>query len=400
MSSVRAAQHDTTIRTAAEGTRPPGVLQVLPSLFTGGVERGTADMAAALAAAGWRSVVASAGGPMVREIERAGAEHVVLPLNSKNPLVMRANIERLARIARERHIDIIHARSRAPAWSAMYAARRANCRFVTTFHGTYNAGNPLKKLYNSVMARGERVIAISDFIGEVVRRDYGADPTRVKVIPRGVDLALFDRAAVSAERVIQLARAWRLPDGVPIVMLPARLTDWKGQSVLIEAIARLGSRDLRCILVGDDQGRTGYRRRLEAEILRLGIGPLIQIVGHCNDMPAAYMLADVVVSPSTDPEAFGRVAAEAQALGRVVIASAHGATRETVLDGITGWLVAPADAQALAEALRTALGLGPEAREAMAKRAMQHARARFSKQRMCADTIALYAELLREGKPA
>jgi len=377
--------------------RAPGVLQVLPSLVTGGVERGTIDVAAALTAAGWRAVVVSAGGPLVREVERAGAIHVPLPVDSKNPLVMWGNIRRLAALAREHRIDIIHARSRAPAWSARGAARRAGAHFITTFHGTYNAQNPLKKLYNAVMAKGERVIAISDFIGRHVTSEYGADPARVRVIPRGIDLTMFDRAAVTPERMIQLAQAWRLEDGIPVVMLPGRLTDWKGQAVMIHAIARLGRKDLRCVLVGDDQGRVAYRKRLEDEIERLDLASVVHIVGHCNDMPAAYMLADIVVSASTDPEAFGRVAAEAQALGRLVVATDHGASRETVIDGVTGWLVAPDDAEALAQGLRVALATPPRGREAMMACAIAHAREKFSKTRMCADTLALYGELLREG---
>ncbi len=388
--------------TAPAGTeaRSPGVLQVLPALVTGGVERGTIDVALALAAEGWRAVVASSGGPLVRELERAGIVHVTLPLATKNPLKMRKNVARLVEVVRDHDIDIVHARSRAPAWSARFAAQAAGCAFMTTFHGTYNAANPAKRMYNSVMARGERVIAISDFIGHHVVERYGADPDRVRVIARGIDLARFDPAAVSAERIIQLARSWRLEDGIPVIMLPGRLTDWKGQSVLIEAISRLKRHDLRCLLVGDHQGRTAYRRRLEEEIQRLNLRPVVHLVGPCNDMPAAYMLSDVVVNASTDPEAFGRVAAEAEAMGRPVIASDHGAARETVIDGATGWLVPPADAQALAEALRVALALDVPAREAMARRAMAHVRMNFGKDRMCEATLDVYAELLRERAPA
>ncbi len=387
---------DPITRAARGGTRPPGVLQVLPALVTGGVERGTIDIAAALVAAGWRAVVASSGGPLVRELERAGVTHLAMPVDSKNPLVMRANVARLAEAARAHDIDIIHARSRAPAWSARFAARAAGCGFVTTFHGTYNAANPAKRAYNAVMAKGERVIAISDFIGRHVIEKYDASPDRVRVIVRGIDLATFDPASVSPERMIQLARTWRLDDGVPVILMPGRLTDWKGQSVLIEAISRLKRHDVRCLLVGDDQGRAAYRQRLEDEIERLGLRAVVHIVGPCNDMPAAYMLADVVVSASTDPEAFGRVAAEAEAMGRPVVATDHGAARETVIDGATGWLVPPADAQALADALRTALALDAPAREAMARRAMAHVRSRFGKDRMCEATLGVYTELLAE----
>jgi len=377
-------------------SRPPAVLQVLPALETGGVERGAVDIAVALAEAGWRSLVVSSGGPMTREILRAGAEHIEMPVHSKNPMAMRANADRLARLIVENEVDIVHARSRAPAWSARRAARRTGARFVTTFHGTYNLGPPFKRLYNSVMARGDRVIAISEFIARHVTETYGADPERIRVIHRGIDTGHFDPRQVSAERLVALSAAWRLRDGAPVIMLPGRLTRWKGQKVLIEAIARLRRDDIRCILVGDDQGRAGYRRDLEAQIARRGLGGIAHLVGDCRDMPAALMLADVVVSASTDPEAFGRVIVEAQAMGRPIVAADHGASRELVVPGETGWLVPPNDPAALADALAAALALDAPAREALAAQAMARARERFSKQHMCAATLALYREVVEE----
>jgi glycosyltransferase involved in cell wall biosynthesis len=376
----------------------PCVLQVVPRLETGGVERGTVDIAAALVRAGWRALVVSAGGVMVRELDRAGATHLVLPVASKNPLVMRANVARLTDIIAKHDVSLVHARSRAPAWSAWYAAQQTGRPFITTFHGTYSAGNRLKRWYNSVMTRGERVIAISEFIGRHVVETYGVDPGRVHVIPRGIDVANFDTARVSAERVMQLARAWRLSDGVPVVMLPGRLTRWKGQTVLIEALARLGRRDICCLLVGSDQGRTAYRSELEALIRARGLDGIVRVVDHCRDMPAAYMLADVVVSASTDPEAFGRVMAEAQAMGRPVIASDHGGAREVIAPGETGWLVPPGDPDALAAALTQALALDPSQRQALAAVAAAHVRARFSRAQMCADTLAVYADVLAHAQ--
>ena len=372
----------------------PVVLQVLPALVTGGVERGAVDIAAAIVAAGGTAIVASSGGPMVRELERAGARHITLPVHSKNPIVMFRNIGRLIRLIEEHGVNVVHARSRAPAWSAYRAARRANVAFVTTFHGTYGHGSPVKRWYNSVMLKGERVIAISQFIAGHIRDVYGLDDPKVRVIHRGVDLALFSPQAVSAERLIDLAERWRVTEGMPIVMLPGRLTSWKGQGLLIEALARLGRTDIRCLLVGSDQGRHGYRRSLENMIERRGLSGVVQMTDHCRDMPAAYMLADVVVSASTDPEAFGRVAAEAQAMGRPVVASNHGAARETVLPGKTGLLFAPGNADALALAIAETLALDSQAREALAADAIAHIRANFSKEKMCEETLALYGELL------
>ena len=375
----------------------PAVLQVLPRLETGGVERGTVDITGAISAAGLRPVVVSAGGTMVHEVERAGCTHVTLPVDSKNPLVMRKNVAALETLIREQNISIVHARSRAPGWSARLAAERCSVPFMTTFHGTYNYSNPIKKKYNAIMAKGDRVIAISEFIGQHIRDHYGTPEDRIRVVPRGIDVEGFNPDAVSAERMIHLSDAWRLPDDSPVIMLPGRLTRWKGQSVLIEAARRLARPDVRVLLVGDDQGRTGYRDELEKQIARIGAEGIIHLTGACRDMAAAYMLADVVVSASTDPEAFGRVAAEAHAMGRPVIASDHGGARETVIAGETGWLVTPGDADALAQALRKALAMSGDERETVARRAITHIRDNYTKQQMCDATIAVYRELIPEA---
>ncbi len=375
--------------------RQATVLQVLPALGQGGgVERGTVEIAAAIVAAGGRAIVASAGGHLERELKRAGAEHIALPLDSKNPLTMRDNARKLADLIAAEKVDLVHARSRAPAWSALDAAKRTDRPFVTTFHGTYGTENWLKRHYNAVMVKGEKVIAISHFIAGHMRRVYGVPVRRIRVIHRGVDLNRFDPARISAERVIQLSTRWRLLDGAPVIMLPGRLTRWKGQTVFIDAIAKLGRDDLRCILVGSDQGRTGYRRELEKQVQRLGLGKVVQLVDHCDDMPAAYKLTDVVVSASTEPEAFGRVVAEGQALGRPVIATDHGGARETVIPGETGWLVEPGNADSLAEALARCLALSAAARQEMAERAVANVRENFSTEVMAAKTLDVYDEVL------
>ncbi len=342
---------ETSTAAGAAGTRPPAVLQVLPRLESGGVERGTVEVAQALTAAGWKAVVASAGGPMVRELERAGAVHVELPLASKNPLVMRRNVERLTELIRREQID-----------------------------------------YNGVMARGERVIAISRFVAEHAASVYGVPPERLRVIERGVDFTRFDPERVSAERVIQLAREWRLPDGLPVVMLPGRLTRWKGHLVLVDAIAKLGRHGLRCVLVGSGNGR--YRRQLVDTIARRGLNEVFQIADDCRDMPAAYKLADLVVSASTRPEGFGRVIAEGQAMGRPVIATDHGGAREILRDDETGWLVPPGDGRALADAIARALDLPQSKRLTLAERAIAHMRAHFSTKAMTDRTLAVYEEIL------
>ncbi|MBV8888362.1 MAG: glycosyltransferase [Alphaproteobacteria bacterium] len=373
--------------------RPPAVLQVVPSLVSGGVERGTVDLAAALAASGWTAYVASAGGPMVRELERLGVAHIELPLASKNPLRMRRNAKTLSALLRHLRIDIVHARSRAPAWSAWWATRATGRHFVTTFHNAYDTRLPFKRRYNEVMARGERVIAISQFVAEHAAAVYGIGADRLRTIPRGVDLARFDPSRVGGQRIAEIARQCRVPDGAATIMLPGRLTRWKGGLDFIEAIARLERSDVCCLLVGAAQ-RDGFRRELETAIERRALGGVFRIVEECRDMPAAYALADVVVSASTDPEGFGRVIAEAQAMGRPVIATDHGGARETIVAGETGWLVPPREPAALAGAIAEALALDLPSRTLLGERARANIAAHFTREAMCARTIDVYEELL------
>lgn len=373
-----------------EGT----VLQVLPALVTGGVERGTIDVAIALKEAGFRALVASSGGPMTRELIRAEIEHIELPLASKNFFTMRRNAERLAEIVRAEGVDILHARSRAPAWSAFWAAQKTGARLVTTFHGTYNLGLPGKRYYNSVMTRADRVIAISEFIRRHIQETYQSDGTRIRVIHRGIDIDLYSGDKVAPERLIRLSERWRLPDGVPVIMLPGRMTRWKGQTLLLRALAELKTRPVRCLLVGDSQGRDAYVREVESLAKRLKVDDVVHAVGGCDDMPAALKLADIVVSASTDPEGFGRVAVEGQAMGRVVVAPAHGAAPEQIDPGETGFLFRPGDPFDLANKLDDALTLSAERRAAICEAGIANARANFTKAGMCAATLDVYRELL------
>ncbi|WP_029012352.1 glycosyltransferase family 4 protein [Niveispirillum irakense] len=379
------------------GNGKPVILQVIPTLVTGGAERGCIDMAAAIQRAGGTAIVVSAGGPMARELERYGARHITLPVQSKNPITIRRNANRLVEIIREYRVNLIHARSRAPAWSAMWAARRTGIPFVTTFHAPYNFKSRLKRWYNSVMAQGDRIICVSGFVYDHVASTYGVGPDRLRLIHRGVDVENMAPDKVTQARMAQLIQQWRLPEDQRIVLLPGRLTRWKGQTVVIDAIARLGRKDVRAVLVGGDQGRTDYRAELENQIRLSGLEGQVSIVGHCNDMAAAYMLSDVVVSASIEPEAFGRIIAEAQAMGRPVIVSNLGAVKETVIDGTTGLVVPPNDPDALAKAIQVVLDLDPLQRQAVGMDGMQHVRANFTKAGMCHATLSVYVELLAKG---
>jgi glycosyltransferase involved in cell wall biosynthesis len=370
------------------------VLQVLPALGPGGVERGTVEVAAALVAAGFRAIVASEGGPLEHELSRAGAEHVVLPLATKSPLKIFRNARALAELVQAERVDIIHARSRAPAWSAHLAAGRTGRKFVTTWHGTYNEDFLGKRQYNAIMGRGERVIAISHFIARHLLAHAPVEPARVRVIPRGVDPVRFDPELVNGARLTAMAKQLAVPDGAPIVLLPGRITRWKGQMVLVDAMARLARGDAVAVLLGDDQGRERFRAELEARISERDLTGRIFFRPHVADMPAALKLASIVVSASTDPEAFGRVVIEGQAMGRPVVATDHGGAAETVRDEETGLLVPPGDAAALAGAIDRLLALDAAEAVALGARARAHVLAQgYTTAAMCEATLGVYREL-------
>jgi glycosyltransferase involved in cell wall biosynthesis len=371
----------------------PAILQVLPALTAGGVERGTLEVAAALAASGFRPLVASAGGRMVAELEALGARHVSLPLDRKAPLALWRNTQALHQLIRDEDIRLVHARSRAPAWSALMAARRAGVPFVTTYHGAYNEGFLGKRLYNSVMARGDRVIAISQYIAALIRERHRTASTRIRVIPRGVDMRRFDPGAVAAERVDALRRAWNVPPDRPVLLLPGRITRWKGQGVLLQALASLPAPRPFAILAGDE-GRGTYAAELRQQIISLGLQADVALPGHCDDLPAAFLLADLALHCSTDAEAFGRTIVEAQAMRCPVIASDLGAPRETVQEGETGWRVPPGNAVALAAAIARALALPAAGRAAIGAQARAAVQARYTTRAMQDATLSVYRELL------
>ncbi len=372
----------------------PVVLQVLPSLVTGGVERGTVEITQAIAQADGVALVASAGGRMVGQVRHAGGRHIDLPLNTKDPLAIWRNAARLEAVIRAEHVAIVHARSRAPAWSAWLACRRTGAHFVTTYHGTYSEGFPFKRAYNSVMARGEIVIAASRFIAGLITARHGVPPDRIRIIPRGVDPARFDPEAVSVDRLARMARAWRLPDGAPTLVLPGRLTAWKGHAVLIEALARLPQRDAIAVFVGSDQGRHRYTAALVRQAEALGVADRLRLVGECDDMPAALALSDVVVHASTQAEAFGRVVIEAQAMARPVIAADLGGPVETVEHGVTGLRVPAGDPRALAAAIERMLALSVDDRRALGAAARAAVLRRYTVRAMQEATLDAYEAVM------
>lgn len=392
---------NTTIRAAT-------LLQIIPRLDTGGAEMATVEICQAMKQAGGRSFVFTEGGRMAPEVERAGGTIVKFPAGTKNPARIVANGYALAKFMRERGVDIIHARSRAPAWSALIAARLTGLAFVTTYHGAYSNRAPFKNLYNSVMARGDRVIANSRYTEKLVRSRHQTPPARISVVHRGVDLVLFNPEAVSPARIDDLRKQWGAQPTDRIILHAARLTDWKGQRHVIDAAAMLEqaglAHDTLFVLAGDAQGREAYAASLRTAIREKGLERRVRLTGHCSDMAAAFATAHVAVVASTEPEAFGRASAEAQAAGCPVIVTRQGASPETLLameeagrDKATGWIVPVADGAALGEAVGKALALDPSARTEMAERARRHVSEHFSSDRMKRATLGVYDALLRSA---
>ena len=379
---------------------PPNftLLQVVPELETGGAEQTTLDVAQAVVRAGGTALVATRGGRMTARLEADGGRLALMPVQSKNPLTMLGNAARLIALIREENVSIVHVRSRAPAFSALWAAHVTRTPFMATYHGIYKAQSGLKRWYNAVMTRGDLVIANSDYTRDHVVAEHHVAADKLVTIPRGVDLARFDPALVTRERISALRDAWHISqDNRTIILLAGRLTRIKGHLTIVEAARRLaaqGRRDFLILFAGDDQGRTGYAAEVEAAIKAADLGDSVKIVGHCDDMPAAYLLADLAVLPTIVPESFGRAAVEPQVMGRPVIASNHGGVMETILDGKTGWLVPAENPEAWATALAHAIDIGPEARCGMGEQGRDRACQLYSAEAMCAATLAAYERVL------
>ncbi len=373
----------------------PVVLQVLPELETGGLEVGTVEIAGALQEHSIKNFVASQGGRMLYDLKRIGVKHFTLPLKSKNPFTILENARRLEKIIKKNGINIVHARSRAPAWSAYLAAKRAGVRFVTTFHGTYGLGPwGLKKIYNKIMTYGDRVIAISSHIKNHMLENYKIDPEKIRLIHRCADIERFSPEAVTPERMIIKIKEYNIAEDKPVLLLPGRITRWKGQHLLIEALSKMKNRNYYCIIAGDSQGRQKYFNRLQELTRHYKLEDRIGFFGRYGDVPALMMVSNVILSTAIEPEAFGRISVEGQAMGKIVVASDIGGSLDTIIDGVTGKLFKSNDAQSLADALDWALGLSEAEKSKIGKAGIKNVREHFTKQIMCDKTIAVYQELM------
>lgn len=373
------------------------VLQVLPEMEHGGVEVGTVEIASELQKLNIKNFVASKGGRMTYHLEKLKVEHLTLPLKSKNPFTIYRNAQKLAKFIKEKGITIVHARSRAPAWSAYFAAKKAGVKFLTTFHGTYGLGPwGIKKAYNKVMTFGDLIIAISYHIKNHIIENYMVDEKKIRLIHRCVNTNNFSPDVVSAERIVKAMTDNNIPEDKKIVTLVGRVTRWKGQHLAIKAMAKIRTDNAHLLIIGSDQGRKEYREELNDLIKRFELEGSVQIIGNSFDIPALLMISDVVLSTSIEPEAFGRASIEGQAMGKIVIASNIGGSLENLVDGKTGKLFKNNDAEELAKAIDWGFSLSKKEREKISQAAIKNVKNNFSKELMCKKTIEVYKELINQ----
>lgn len=381
-------------------SKKPVVMQILPSLESGGVERGTIDIAKALKKADFEPIVISRGGVLVYQLKEAGITHIALPVHSKNPLTIFLNIKRLIKIIHEYKVDIVHVRSRAPMWSAYYACKKTNTKLVSTVHGTYSLNLfrwkifPLKRFYNSIMLKADRIIVVSAFIKDYLAQNYlGNFAEKITVIQRGADLNYFNAEKVSVNRVIDQSKKWQLPEDKKIILMPARFTAWKGHEFLIEALGKVKN-DFFCAMVGSDHGHRKFRKKLEQKIIKENLAGKVKIFGMCKDMPAAYALSHFVVCPSVKPEAFGRISIEAQASSKIIVATKIGGSLDTIIDEKTGFLVEVGDAEKFAALIDRVLEMPKTEADKIGAAARKNVEHNFSNDKMCKDTLSLYKNIL------
>jgi glycosyltransferase involved in cell wall biosynthesis len=380
--------------------KKPVVMQILPSLESGGVERGTIDIAKALKNDAFEPIVLSKGGVLVYQLREAGITHITLPIHSKNPVVIFLNIKRLVRIIQKHHVDIIHVRSRAPMWSAYFACKKTGTKLVATVHGTYSLKFwkwkvfPLKRTYNELMLKADQIIVVSSFIKGYLAENYPFDVSKkTTTINRGADLNYFNSHKVSMNRMIDLSKKWNLPEDKKIILMPARFTAWKGHEFLIDALAKVRG-DFFCAMVGSDHGHKKFRQKIEKKIVDSNLSGKVRVVGMCKDMPAAYATSHFVVFPSVRPEAFGRIAIEAQACQKVVIATKIGGALDTIIDGKTGFLVEPFDVSEFTRLIEKALEMTKEEADKIGNAGRKNIEENFSNEKMCSETLAVYKKLL------
>ncbi len=370
------------------------ILQVVPALISGGVERGTLEIAKKIVESGNISIVISAGGPLVEALEQDGSIHIKMNVASKNPITIWSNAGKIANIIRNYNVDIVHARSRAPAWSCYFAAKATGIKLITTFHGIYNFKNSIKKYYNSVMTQGVKVIAVSNFVKNHIIENYKIDKNKIQVIYRGVNHEEFTKEKVSDELLKKFREKYNVPAGARVLLLPSRMTRWKGHLILIEALEKIKHLNFYCIIAGDLAKHPGFVSEIQEKIQEYKIQNRAQLFGNEPNMMGLYGIADIVLSTSIEPEAFGRTIIEAQSMEKLVIATNIGGACETIQDGVTGFHVKAGDIDDLAKKIEYCLGIiGSAEEKKITSNARKAVATNFSLDLMLKSTLSIYNEI-------
>ena len=375
----------------------PNILQVIPTLNISGAEQGCFDVANYLTKNGFTSNIITSSGYRIEQLEKNGSIVNRIPVHSKNPLTMIINIFRIIKIVKKNNINIIHARSRAPAWSCYFVAKIAKIKFITTFHGTYNFNNKIKKFYNSIMIRSDYIIAISEFIHNEIKSKYAYSKKNLSVISRGIDIEYLDPSKTDYKKVKKIIKDHDIKNDSIKLVLPGRVSGWKGHNVAIEAMAHLkdkSSNDFELIFVGPADNLK-LKNNLLQKISELKLENCVKFVGPSKEMNLVYSLADIVLSCSTDPEAFGRIPVEAQAMGKVIIASNHGGHTETIINGLSGFLYSPLNSEELANLIIKTISSEIYLEDQYRIKRRQIILDKFTDLNMCKKTLEVYSKVLR-----
>ena len=377
------------------------VLQVIPKLGFGGAETGCYDIAHYLPENNCKSFIVTSGGELTKFINKEKVKLIRLPVHSKNPILIFFNSIFLIGIILFFDISIVHARSRAPAWSCLFATKLTGRKFVTTFHGTYNFSGKIKKLYNSIMVRSDLIIAGSNFIFSHIKENYSeflGQKKKFLVIFRGINVDYFDQSTKLDSDEKKILKKWELDKEKKIILVPGRLTNWKGQLLLIEAInlvkIELGYEAFNVVILGSDQGRDLYKKKLIRLTEQYRLTNQIKFIDHCDDMALAYKVSDIVISPSIEPEAFGRVSVEAQSMEKLIIASNIGGSNETIIDEKTGFLFEAGNANDLSKKIIRAITMDEMSLQLMGKEGRKNVIKKFNVEKMCFSTYSEYKRLL------
>ncbi len=372
------------------------VLQVIPNLDVSGASQGCVDVANYLTEKNYNSYIATNSGQNIKKVNEHETKVIKVPVHSKNPLIIILNIFRLARIIKLFGINILHVRSRAPAWSSYFACLMTHTKYVSTFHGTYNFNNFLKKYYNSIMLMTDGTIAISKFIYDEIKTKYQKMPRVIKIIPRGIDLEFFNVASINQQIKNDILKEFKINKDAIKIMLPGRMTEWKGHLILLKAFEQVSQqtdKKLELLLVGPEDN-TSLKNRLTSFVHEKDIEGNVHFISERNDINNFYSIADIVVSPSTDPEAFGRISVEAQAMGKFVIASNHGGSTETIINNETGYLFNNADENDLSAKILKAINEDKHSSEIVREACIVNARNNYSDKKMCDLTLNFYNEII------